>query len=603
MSKTWTCGELNTKHIGQEVTLYGWVNSRRDHGGVIFIDIRDRWGITQVVFSPDNQDAFRLAETVRSEWVISVTGTVRRRPPGTENPRMSTGEIELAASRLEVLNKSAPLPFDLDDDNLPDETVRLQYRYLDLRRPKMLRNLQLRHKVTKFIRDYLTARDFIEIETPILIKSTPEGARDYLVPSRLYPGHFYALPQSPQQLKQLLMVAGVERYFQIARCFRDEDLRADRQPEFTQLDLEMSFVTQEDILQLTEDLFTSLTEELTDKKILYKPFKRISYEESWNKYGTDKPDIRYGMEISDISDIVANTDFRVFKDTLAAGGTVRGFAVPEAASFTRRQLDDLTNLARSFGAKGLVWFAIDDLARGVEGVRSPVTKFFSDDQIAAIAHKLGANNGDLMLIVADKTLQALDVLGRLRSHMAHELGLVDQDVIAYAFIVDPPLFEWNEDEGRWDPTHHPFTAPYPEDEPLLDSDPGKVRAMAYDIVCNGYELGSGSIRIHKRDLQAKIFEILNYTPEDIEQRFGPLLKAFEYGAPPHGGIAPGIDRLVMVLADEPNIREVIAFPKNQAGVDLMLNAPSPVDEEQLRELHIEVRLPEPESSTADSKVQ
>ncbi len=602
MSKEWTCGQLRASDAGRKVTLKGWVNSRRDHGGVIFLDVRDRWGVTQTVFSPDHEDAFRVADTVRDEWVVAVRGTVRRRPAGTENPRMATGEIEVTASGIEVLAPSAVPPFEVSGGPEPEESVRLRYRYLDLRRRRMLHNIELRHRVVKYIRDYLSEREFLEVETPILVNSTPEGARDYLVPSRTSPGEFYALPQSPQQLKQLLMVAGIEKYFQIARCFRDEDLRADRQPEFTQLDLEMSFVSQEDVLELTEDLFTGLTEELTGKRVLAKPFPRITYEDSMNRYGNDKPDLRFGMEIADVSEVAATCGFKVFSDTIANGGTVRGLAAPGAASFTRRQIDELTSTAQEFGAKGLVWIAVESPQDSETGYRSPVARFFEREELDSIAHALGARQGDLMLLVADRKPVVLDVLGRLRNHLGALLELADPGVVAYAFIVQPPLFEWNEEEGRWDATHHPFTAPLPGEEELLRTDPGSVRAEAYDLVANGYELGSGSIRIHRREVQAEVFRLMNYSDEEIEQRFGHLLRAFQYGAPPHGGIAPGIDRLVMLLADEPNIREVIPFPKNQAGEDLMLGAPAPVDERQLRELHIQL-LPAAKERTASARPQ
>lgn len=499
---------------------------------------------------------------------------------------MSTGEIELAAETIAVLNAAEPLPFEISDDSLPEESIRLMYRYLDLRRRRMLHNLELRHKTVKFIRDFLSERDFLEIETPVLMKSTPEGARDYLVPSRVHTGEFYALPQSPQQLKQLLMVAGVERYFQIARCFRDEDLRADRQPEFTQLDLEMSFVNQEDILRLTEDLFTQLTETVTTKRIQIKPFPRLSFQESMDRYGTDKPDMRFGLEIHDVTSLLARSGFKVFSSAAATGGTIRGISVLGASTMTRKQIDELTGMAQSFGAKGLVWIAVEHRNHGPDGYRSPIAKFLTAEELSSLTEALGAGNGDLLLIVADQRRIALDVLGRLRSHLGGALGLIDPEVMAYAWVVEPPLFEWNEDEDRWDASHHPFTAPMPGQEELLRSRPEEVKAEAYDIVCNGYELGSGSIRIHRREVQADVFRLMKYTDEEIEARFGHLLRAFEYGAPPHGGIAPGIDRWVMLLADEPNIREVIAFPKNQAGVDLMLGAPAPVDERQLRDLHL-----------------
>jgi len=591
VGKEVTCGELTRADEGRRVTLQGWVNSRRDHGGVLFLDIRDRWGRTQTVFNPENTEAFRIADSTRNEWVVAVTGTVRLRPAGTENARMATGEIELTAVALEVLNAAAPLPFEITDDSLPDESIRLKYRYLDLRRPGMLRNMELRHRTVKFIRDFLSERDFLEIETPILMKSTPEGARDYLVPSRVHAAEFYALPQSPQQLKQLLMVAGVERYFQIARCFRDEDLRADRQPEFTQLDLEMSFVNQEDVLRLAEDLFIQLTETITAKTIQTKPFPRLSFQESMDRYGTDKPDMRFEMEIHDVTSLVAQSGFKVFSSTATSGGTIRGISVPGASTFTRKQIDELTAMAQSFGAKGLVWIAVENTEKGGEGYRSPVAKFLSSEELSALTATLGAGNGDLLLLVADQRTVALDVLGRLRSHLGETLDLTDAAVLAYAWIVEPPLFEWNADEDRWDASHHPFTAPIPGQEELLRTRPEDAKAEAYDIVCNGYELGSGSIRIHRREVQADVFRLMNYSDEEIEARFGHLLRAFEYGAPPHGGIAPGIDRWIMLLAGEPNIREVIPFPKNQAGVDLMLGAPARVDERQLRDLHLLLRQP------------
>jgi aspartyl-tRNA synthetase len=589
VGKPWTCGELSAADEGQSVTLKGWVGKRRDHGGVIFLDVRDRWGVTQTVFNPENPEAFKVAEQARSEWVVAITGTVRRRPPGTENPRMSTGEIEVAAEAIETLNPSAPLPFELDADTVPDESVRLQYRYLDLRTSRMLRNLELRHRTTKFIRDYLSERDFLEVETPTLMKSTPEGARDFLVPSRMHPGQFYALPQSPQQLKQLLMVAGVERYFQIARCFRDEAQRADRQLEFTQLDVEMSFVTQEDVLALTEDLFTRLTETVSGKRILHKPFPRLTYEEAMDRFGNDKPDMRFGLEIHDVTALVAGSGFKVFADTAARGATVRGLAVPGASGYTRKQTDALTELAKGWGAKGLVWIAVEDPGAGAGGYRSPVAKFLGEGELRDLARALGGGKGDLLLLVADERDVAREVLGRLRSHLGATLGLADPQVMAYAFVVDFPLVEWKPEENRWDAVHHPFTAPLPGQEELLQTDPAAVKADAYDIVANGYELGSGSIRIHRREVQAQIFRLLNYTDEQIEARFGHLLKAFEYGAPPHGGVAPGLDRVVMLFADEPNIREVIPFPKNQAGLDLMLGAPAPVDDAQLRDLALQLR--------------
>jgi aspartyl-tRNA synthetase len=588
-----TCGELQARDEGRAVQLNGWVHRRRDQGALIFIDLRDRFGITQVVFNRETEpEAHHVAEEVRSEYVLRVEGTVAHRGAERTNPNLATGEIEVVAKRAEVLNAARALPFEIASSVEADEMLRLKYRYLDLRRPRMQNNLVLRHKTIKFIRDYLDARGFVEIETPILIKSTPEGARDYLVPSRVHPGEFYALPQSPQQLKQLLMVAGMSRYFQIARCFRDEDLRADRQPEFTQLDLEMSFVERDEVLDLIEGMVVELVPAVSEKRLMTVPFPRLTYAESMARYGNDKPDIRFGMELTDLGEAVRETGFSVFSGALENGGTVAGILVQGAAGYTRRELDELTETAKRYGAKGLVWMAVEGKVSEVEEggsqwqVRSPAAKFLRGAEVDAIVATMQASEGDLILVVADETARARETLGRLRADLGKRLGLLDDSLLAFVWIIDPPLIEWSDEEGRWDAVHHPFTAPLPEDAHLLKTDPGKVRAAAYDVVCNGYEICTGSIRIHDRAEQARIFELLGYSEEETNARFGHLLNAFEYGAPPHGGIAPGLDRLVMLLAGEENIREVIAFPKTAQARDLMTDAPSPVPEKALKELHI-----------------
>jgi aspartyl-tRNA synthetase len=589
--KTHYCGSLTQANIGQTVTLAGWVHRRRDHGGLIFIDLRDNEGIVQVVFNPEvSQIGHEVATKMRNEYVVRVSGKVMARLPGTENPKLASGEIEVIAAEATILNPSKTPPFYINKEDEVDENLRLKYRYLDLRRRRMKENLILRHQVIKFSRDFLAAKGFIEVETPILIKSTPEGARDFLVPSRLQPGKFYALPQSPQQLKQLLMVAGVEKYFQIAHCFRDEDFRADRQPEFTQLDIEMSFVEEEDILNLIEELFTSLVEKVKPLMRFIKPFPRLSYAEVMEGYGTDKPDIRFGLEFKDLTGIVEHSEFAIFRTAVQEGGKIKGINIPDGATYSRRQLDELAEIAKSFGAEGLVTLPLKEAetSLAVES-RSAAARFLTSDEIARIAQTFGARSGDLILIIAGKEEAVNKALGELRQEMGKRLGLIAPDLLAFIFVVDYPLLEWNETENRWEPMHHPFTAPREEDIPLLDIAPEKVHARHYDIVCNGCELSSGSIRIHNRELQEKIFHLLGYSQEEVENRFGHLLEAFEYGAPPHGGIAPGIDRLVMLLAGEENIREVMPFPKNQSGIDLLFDAPSPVSKEQLEELQLELK--------------
>jgi len=586
MYKTHTCGELRASHAGEEVTLAGWVNRRRVHGGINFVDLRDRFGLVQVVSDPVKfPEIHQALEEVRPEWVIQVKGTVRLRPEGLANPNMPTGEVEVLANTVNVLNQAKTTPITISKEEDENEEIRLRYRYLDLRRERMKQNITLRHRVVKFIRDYLDRKGFLEIETPILFKTTPEGARDYLVPSRIYPGEFYALPQSPQQLKQLLMVAGMERYFQIARCFRDEDLRGDRQPEFTQLDLEMSFVEREDIMMLIEELYTRMVAEVVPHKRLFaSPWPRLTYQEAMQRFGNDKFDLRFGMELQDITDLADKSGFQVFDSTVAAGGHVRGINASGLGDYSRKQLDELTEVAKKFGARGLAYLAIT--AAGEQ--RSSFVRFIKPELMQSILERMAAKPGDLLLFVADKPAIVFDVLGRLRVLLGERMGLIDKDVLAFCWVIDFPFVMWNEEEKRWDPSHHLFTSPMLQDISLLDIDPGKARGQQYDMVLNNYEVGGGSIRIHDRQLQEKVFELIGLDPEVARQRFGHMLEAFEYGTPPHGGIASGIERLCMILSDEPNIREVMAFPKSQTGRDLMADAPSPAEPGQLKDLHLKL---------------
>jgi len=584
MKRTHNATDIDLTKIGETVTLNGWVDSRRDHGGLIFIDLRDRSGIIQVVFNPElNEEAFHLAESVRGEYVVAVNGEVRARPEDTENPNLETGKIEVYAQKMEVLNSAKTPPFYIENGIDVDELLRLRYRYLDLRRPEMKDNLLLRHRVVKSIRDYLDEQGFIEIETPILGRSTPEGARDYLVPSRVHPGEFFALPQSPQQYKQMLMVAGMEKYFQIARCFRDEDLRADRQPEFTQLDLEMSFIDEEDIINLIEGMMPKLFKDGCNQDISA-PFPRISYDEAMLKYGSDQPDLRFGWEIVDITELVKDVEFKVFASAITGGGVVRALNARTCGSFTRKEIDDLGRMAVDFGAKGLAWINVTETE-----LKSPITKFFSEEKMQQILQTLDAQPGDLLLFGADQADIVARVLGVLRLNLGRRLNLCDPNQLAFAWVMEFPLLEYDTEEKRYVAVHHMFTSPRLEDIPLLATAPGQVKARAYDLILNGVEIGGGSIRIHRRDLQEKMFALLGMSMEEAKEKFGYMLEAFEYGAPPHGGVAFGIDRMIMLMAGRDSIRDVIAFPKTQSAACPMTDAPSTVSSKQLRELSLKLK--------------
>ena len=584
-TRTHTCGELRESNIGQTVVLNGWIDTRRDLGGLIFIELRDRYGITQIVFEPQfNEDAHNQAKDLRSEYVVSVEGIVRQRPEGTEHAVYATGNIDVMVNKLTILNEAKTPPFQIKEDIETSEDLRLKYRFLDLRRPNMQRNLMMRHKMNQVVRKFFDANSFIEIETPVLMKSTPEGARDFLVPSRIHKGRFYALPQSPQTYKQILMVSGYDRYFQIVKCFRDEDLRADRQPEFTQIDVEMSFIDQENIFQIVEGLMKEVFTEIWGRELVT-PILRLTFDVAMEKYGSDKPDLRFGLEMKTLNHVFENTTFKVFQDQVLKNGIIPGMVAPGCGDFTRNQLDGLTDFAKKCGAGGLIWMRVKE-----EGLEAPIAKFLTEDELKNIVSELGAKVGDLVFILTGPKIKTLTIMGNLRLEMAKRLDLIKKDAPpALLWVTDFPLFEWDEETKRYYAMHHMFTSPRLEDLEFMDTDPGKVKARAYDLVLNGSEIAGGSIRIHNADLQAKMFKTLGITDEEAEYRFGFLMNAFKYGAPPHGGIAFGFDRMVMIFAGENSIREVMAFPKTASGISLMDEAPSTVDEMQLKELHIKIR--------------
>ncbi len=587
MMRTEYCGLVSRKHLQQSVTLCGWVHRRRDHGGVIFIDLRDREGLVQVVCDPDRPEMFKIAEKIRNEFVLKVTGKVRHRPEGTVNPDLVSGEVEVLVHEIEILNSSLTPPFQLDDENL-SETTRLTHRVIDLRRPQMQANLKLRYKVAMEVRKLLDAHGFLDIETPMLTKSTPEGARDYLVPSRIYPGQFFALPQSPQLFKQLLMIAGFDRYYQITKCFRDEDLRADRQPEFTQIDIETSFLNEVEITGLMEELIRNLFKEVMQVE-LPKPFPRLTYQETMQRYGSDKPDLRVPLQLTELTDLMKAVEFKVFRSAAElSDGRIAALRVSNGGALTRKDIDNFTEFVAIYGAKGLAYIKVNEKAKGVEGLQSPILKFLPANVIKAILERTAAENGDLIFFGADKAKIVNDSLSALREKIGHGKGYAEQGWKPL-WVTDFPMFEWNEEEKRWDPLHHPFTSPKDGHEAFLDSDPSKAHAKAYDMVLNGWEIGGGSVRIHREEVQSKVFRALNISEEEARQKFGFLLDALQYGAPPHGGIAFGLDRIVTLMAGAESIRDVIAFPKTQRAQCLLTQAPGPVDEKQLRELHIRLR--------------